>query len=324
MSAIVRTVPDDESEDEFGDSSSFSHLPDEMVLQILRELIDLKTLCVCKLVCKRFFRIAHQVRTISFTAPSNFNWKTSDGRASIWSAIESLNSFKMVKSLSIEVPSSCHEGVNKRCSLFKWKIIKFGNKLDSFVFLSPNSVYHNKESHDNENGHEQVVEEGDVRITKKKRNIALQCLSDAVRSHSMMLICIENIPSLEKVVMTDSDKRWRISVSGGKIAEMRNGLSSAAAITDQILLRFSCKVSNCYVPLLELPVSGYVLKGVTLFLCERDDLPEGNDGSVTINDINDNLVDKEEAAYSEAMMEIFKNHSGGMEGQDTFVAYYVI
>ena len=56
MSAVVRTAPDDESEEESGDSSSFTNLPDEMVLQILRELIDLKTLCVCKLVCKRFSR----------------------------------------------------------------------------------------------------------------------------------------------------------------------------------------------------------------------------------------------------------------------------
>ncbi|GJZ92769.1 F-box domain containing protein [Tanacetum coccineum] len=319
MSTIVRTVPDDES----GDSSSYSRLPDEMVLHILRKLIDLKMLCVCKLVCKRLSHIAHQVRNISFTAPSNFNWKTSDGRTSFWSAIESLSSFKLVKSLSIEVPSSSHEGVNKHCSLFKWKIIKFGNKLDSFVFLSPNSVYHNKESYGNENGHEQLVEEEDVSLYKKKRKIALQCLSDAVRSHFMLLKCIENIPSLEKVSMTDSDKRWRISVSGGKIAEVRNDLSSPAATTDQ-LLRFTCKVSNCHVPLLELPVSGYVMKGATLILCERDDLPEGNDGSVTINDIHDYSEDKEEAAYTEAMMEIFKNHSGRIEGQDTYVGYYVI
>ncbi|CAH1412585.1 unnamed protein product [Lactuca virosa] len=50
-------------------SSSFSRLPDEIILQILNKLIDLKTLCFCYLICRRFSSIVLQVDVISFTAP---------------------------------------------------------------------------------------------------------------------------------------------------------------------------------------------------------------------------------------------------------------
>ena len=58
MSPVTETVslPDD---DEFGgnkydDSSSFGCLPDDMVFNILNKLVDMKTLCLCKLFYIRF------------------------------------------------------------------------------------------------------------------------------------------------------------------------------------------------------------------------------------------------------------------------------
>lgn len=45
-------------------SSSFSDLPDEIVLQVINKLIDLKTLCHCKLVSTCFHLIILQIDTM--------------------------------------------------------------------------------------------------------------------------------------------------------------------------------------------------------------------------------------------------------------------
>ncbi|PWA67918.1 F-box domain, Leucine-rich repeat domain, L domain-like protein [Artemisia annua] len=157
---------------------------------------------------------------------------------------------------------------------FKWKI-KCGKNLDSVIFLSPNSVYHSKK-YVNENAHE----EEDMELTSEKRLAAMECLDHAVLSHVMLVTCIKNIPLLEKVTLADSGKRCRISLNREKIAEMR-GLTSPY---DPI--RWN-RMSKCYVPLLELPVSGYVLK---------------------------------EAAFNEALMEIFKKHAARFERQNGFAS----
>ena len=72
---------------------------------------------------------------------------------------------------------------------------------------------------------------------------------------------------------------------------------------------FPRRISRCYVPLLELPVSGYVMKGVSLILMLRDDLPDDIDSFMKSDDVEDN----EEAAYTEAIMQILKKHRGEIE-----------
>ncbi|CAI9277543.1 unnamed protein product [Lactuca saligna] len=64
-------------EEDADDSSPLSSLPDEIILQIINKLIDLKTLCFCSLVSRRFSSIVLQVDSVSFTAPL-LNSPTSD------------------------------------------------------------------------------------------------------------------------------------------------------------------------------------------------------------------------------------------------------
>ncbi|PWA79458.1 F-box domain, Leucine-rich repeat domain, L domain-like protein [Artemisia annua] len=281
------------------DSSSFEPLPDDVVLQIFSKLIDLKTLCRCKPVSKRFYRIILQVDTISFIAKHRIFL------SSFSSVIRSLKFFGGLKSLCIQVPLSRVD-----CPLFKWKV-KFRGKLDSFIFLSPNSIYSNKESYINANGQDQEEEE-DMELRELKHIDALECLKKSVMRHFILLSCIKSIPSLEKVSIMDCDKRWRVSASGAKVTEMRNDLLTLPSESHYLRLEFGCRVSRCYVPLLELPISGYVMKGVTVFLCEREDLLEDEYDSFW-KTVEADFEDKEEAAYCEAMMEIFKNHMGRIE-----------
>ncbi|PWA93580.1 F-box domain, Leucine-rich repeat domain, L domain-like protein [Artemisia annua] len=215
------------------DSSSFDPLPDEVVLQIFRKIIDFETLCPCRLVSKRFNRITLQVDTIRFITKPCTSYK------SFVSAIRSLKKFEGLKSLSIYIPST-----PKHPYMCRWKI-KCGKNLDSVIFLSPNSVYHSKK-YVNENAHE----EEDRELTSEKRLAAMECLDHAVLSHVMLLTCIKNMPLLEKVTLADSGKRCRISLNREKIAEMRSGLTSPYEP-----IRWN-RMSKCYVPLLELPVSG--------------------------------------------------------------------
>ncbi|GJX77530.1 F-box domain containing protein [Tanacetum coccineum] len=289
------------------DSSSFTRLPDEMVLEILSKIIDFKTLCLCELVSKRFWRIVHQVDTVSFTfftdpladppsmevIPSN----TLASLGSYGSAIMCMKKFGRVKSLRIQVPSS----FDNNLLLFKWKI-KFGIRLDSFIFLSPNSVFPNKELYVNANGQE---EDEDMELCRKKRDIALQSLRDVVLKFRLLKNPLTNLPLLQDVSITDPGKKGRVSLNGVKLAEMRN-LPEAGELK-KLHEDTPCRISECYVPLLKLPVSGYVMKGVTLILVERNDLLDDDIDSFMKIELNDS-EDKEEAAYCEAVIDIVKKH----------------
>ncbi|GJT21133.1 F-box domain containing protein [Tanacetum coccineum] len=287
------------------DSSPFEPLPDDVVLQVFRKLDDLKTLCHCKPVSKRFYRIILQVDTISFIIKPRIFF------SSFLSVIRSLSVFGGLKSICIQIP---YPRVDS--PLYKWKI-KFGGKLDSFIFLSPNSIYSNKELYINANDQEQEEEE-DMELREMKHCDAVECLKTSMMRHFILLSCIKSVPSLEKVSIMDCDNRWKVSASGVKVTEMRNDLTTPFESL-YMRLELGCRMSRCYVPLLELPISGYVMKGATLFLMERDDLPEDEYDSFW-KSVDADFEEKEEAAYCEAVMEIFKNHMGRIERLNCFTA----
>ncbi|GJW55942.1 retrotransposon protein, putative, ty1-copia subclass [Tanacetum coccineum] len=77
------------------------------------------------------------------------------------------------------------------------------------------------------------------------------------------------------------------------------------------------EASMCYVPLLELPVSRYVMKGVYPYLVEWSDLRDDTYDIFMKSDDDDDDEDKDEVAYGEATVEIFKNHRGRVERQES-------
>ncbi|PWA86914.1 F-box domain, Leucine-rich repeat domain, L domain-like protein [Artemisia annua] len=256
------------------DSSLFDCLPDEILLKIVGKLFDLKTLCLCELVSKRFYRNVLQVEAISFTNSILEDPPVYEGNItapvawlrSLRSACLSLKKFGRVKSLSIRLPPF---NVDNDL-LFKWKI-KFGNKFNLFICLSPSSIYPNKESYVNENGQEQQ----NMEESWKSYNIALICMMYVWMSHRVLRNYIRNIPLLEEVSITDSEKRGRFSLGAGKIAEMRNCPTPPFG---KFVKRFMVHVNNlhwmhlkCNYHLLELPISGYVMKGVSLILLKLND-----------------------------------------------------
>ncbi|PWA78859.1 F-box domain, Leucine-rich repeat domain, L domain-like protein [Artemisia annua] len=161
------------------------------------------------------------------------------------------------------------------------------------------------------NGNEIAHQEGeDMALTVKIKMLKI-CLRDMVYRINLFSRII-HLPMLEKVSIGDSRKRGKVSVSGRKVAEVRNWLSSTSDETTAQKLKYvhtGCRVSECYVPLLELPVSGYVMKEVKLYVLQSNDPADDANVSFMKSDNDDAFEDKEETVYSEALMEIFKKHS---------------
>ena len=166
-----------EKSPETNNPTSLNHLPDELILQILTKITDLKTLFICHVVSKRISSITLHVHKISFTAadvtvsnnPNNFSRSllntliskplhfirrtilpppkplppiiSSFYDHSFRSAFMFMTKFRFLKTLLVELPYSKHKGVDDSC-LYKWKV-RFGNKIYLFIFVSPDLVCYN-------------------------------------------------------------------------------------------------------------------------------------------------------------------------------------
>ncbi|XP_076945771.1 F-box protein AUF2-like [Bidens hawaiensis] len=282
--------------------SPFNLLPDDLVVHILNKVNDLKSLCLCKAACRRFSTLVHEVHTVSFTAPSDFKlpinpyYKDGSVKSKYFrSAIRSMKKFSSLKSVSMELSPSIYRGDNNiNRVMFKWKI-KISNKFESYVFLSPNSVFNSKGillHHDNE-------------FKWKKMWLACECLGDAMGRYNMLVECVKDIPSLEKVYIRDWSKRGMVSVSVGGTGKLNNllPLGSPWKGVNYVMRR-------CCIPVLELPVSGCVMKEVTLVVFEIGvNHPIDTYHSLLNYDEGVEFDDEDEAAYvKEAVMEIFKKH----------------
>ncbi|CAI9277523.1 unnamed protein product [Lactuca saligna] len=314
-------------EGDANDSSPISRLPDEIILLILNKLIDLKTLCFCYLVSKRFSSIVLQVDAISFASPVlnphiSDNNTISDCRSflrmisslygeSFLSAYRFLIKFKGVKSLCIELLAPGHSGVDSR--LFKWKL-QFTKKIESFIFVWPNSVCDKDGFCLNGNGDEEESLELISGLCKTKHIISFQCLQDIMAWHVMLLYLVNDLPMLEEVSISDSGRRGRLSLSGKKLSEVKDWVHSAS---ETVLngVNVPTIMQNCYIHVLKLPVSGYVMKGIYFCVIEMKDI-EGTGNEFLMSSENGGFEDKEEAAYTEAMMEILKKYKGLMLTQN--------
>ncbi|XP_071690286.1 uncharacterized protein [Rutidosis leptorrhynchoides] len=176
-------------------SSLISRLPDDLVLEIFNKIMDLKTLCTCKLVSKRFSSIVVQIDSVSLTVSSEFDLDNgkplSSTRDSFLAARNSILSFTILRSLYIHLYF-----LNTRSFNFKWKV-NISDRVNSLLFVSPISVYSSESSLQNE-------EEEDAELClEKKFGIALNCFKD-VFSRLTMLLGTYDFPLLEYVSVMDS------------------------------------------------------------------------------------------------------------------------
>ncbi|GJT39178.1 retrotransposon protein, putative, ty1-copia subclass [Tanacetum coccineum] len=141
---------------------------------------------------------------------------------------------------------------------------------------------------------EEEYEEEVMELSRKKCEIVGQCLKDA-SMRIRLLVHFTQLRLLKKISVTDSSNKGKgVSLSGGKVAEWSDWLSSP---------------SN--------EISRYVMKGVYPYLVEWSDLRDDTYDIFMKSDDDDDDEDKDEVAYGEATVEIFKNHRGRVERQES-------
>ncbi|XP_071729046.1 F-box protein AUF2-like [Rutidosis leptorrhynchoides] len=268
----------------------FNRLPFEIVLEIINKIMDLKTLCILHLVSKRFSSMVMKANIISLTESK--------------SACTFLDKFTQVKSLCIKFPKSKSIAYDDDECLFKWKI-KFSNRFDAFVLLSPVMVYNT-----NTNTTDGVT----YAFGSIKNETTFKLLKHATDRLVYLGDLAKKFPLLEYVCLTDFGRHGMVCVKGReKILQLKNIVSDKIEIKEKLLLygKKRVRVSCYYSPSLELS-GGYIMEAVNMILIERNDLPNDSFKSFFEDDEdNDNLCfeqDKEEAAYHEAMMNVFMNN----------------
>ncbi|XP_039022963.1 F-box protein At1g30200-like [Hibiscus syriacus] len=216
-----------------------------------------------------------------------------------------LKIFKEMKSLHLELPGDHGElaGSSNGASFLQWKA-GFGTHLKTCVIVAATSFQKSSKKEEREESmDEAVLNDGEL----KSRVIwTISCLIAASTRHCLLKRIMAdnpNIPLLERVVISDANKQGVFCVGKEELVEMRNSMSllqresSLSSMERSPVPELNMKL--WYLPVLELPESGYVMKGATLAF-----IKPVIDGMIE-NDEGDPLVGNEKP-FSEAVREMIK------------------
>ncbi|XP_030458760.1 F-box protein At4g18380-like [Syzygium oleosum] len=252
---------------------------------------------------------------------------------------EVLKPFKGIESLRVELPSCVDAvGLNGKRTVLRWTA-RFGGEMESCVVLGANSLRRRDAAAaaDASSGEEGAPEPspravGEVELEPapviaeeelKLRVVwIISCLIAASARHYLLKQIVADHPMLKSVSIVDSDKQGKVGMREEEIAEMRRSLDSApAAADDDAAAAERIRVPDLrmklwYAPELELPESGYVMRGATMVLIapaskaggEQGKAKEGGDlGDAAAKSASFEGGDgEEEAAFGEAVREMRK------------------
>ncbi|XVF47302.1 hypothetical protein PTKIN_Ptkin03bG0099000 [Pterospermum kingtungense] len=228
-----------------------------------------------------------------------------------------LKNFKEMKSLHIELPSSHGDdelgSSSSGASFLKWKA-EFGSNLKTCIIVGATSFErsNNKSSvclQQKELQEETILTDDELKL----RVIwTISCLIAASTRHYLVkkILADHPIPMLQKLVISDANKQGKFNMVKEDIVEMRNCRSSSSEQeTSSLMERTPVPEMNMklwYVPMVELPESGYVMRGATLVLIR----PVADDHGMihekrNIGDSMEYLED-DGKAFSEAVREVIK------------------
>lgn len=319
------------------EEDQFRRLPDDVVLNIFNKLSDMEWLCRCLAVSRRFSSLIPRVQIVSiktniWTGSTEthqnprpkfcFLEKFSKFLTNYFlrrplryfpnlallpssqlknvSGLVFLSKLTQIQSLTIEIPSDFIDTNDN--SVVKWGI-NITKKIDSVTVLYATSLSQTM-------GAEEGGDETPNAITRGEENhrvsLATQCVRDAVLWVGILCYVVENYPMLQRVTIIDP-KRVGVTLCLGseKLVECRNSfnLSKMNLLSKRVesWTREDWKVD--YVPVLELPMSGYVMKGVTIvnFKMLADDYSEADTAMV-------DAFAEEQGVFSEAVAQILENH----------------
>ncbi|KAK9078739.1 hypothetical protein SSX86_002797 [Deinandra increscens subsp. villosa] len=192
-----------------------------------------------------------------------------------------LKNFKEIRCLSVKLPG--HDGnvpaESGSGALLKWKA-EFGTDLESCVILGATG-FQKSETKVKNDGENEMIEIPSVSVSTnltskqlKKRVVwTISCLIASSARHHMLKQIISLNRRIREVKISDGSKQGTIEMTEEQVAEVRKEMNmnmnstSAAADTAAEMDRTripAVTIKMWYVPVLELPESGSVMKGATL------------------------------------------------------------
>lgn len=285
-------------------ADQFDRLPDELLLLILNRVRDAKSLTRCLNVSKRFGLLVPRADAVFLPIPRrsaqpsskrglgfplNFLEKTvrflrrvirprSESGCcddeSYYDPQEILKRFTEIQSLDIEIPS-CGREIGLKNSdefLLKWAA-DFGAGLNSCTILGADSL-ERKGRKQGSDAREEKAEPTEPILSEKdlKRRVVwiISCLIAAASRHALLKELVSENPKLENVQITDAAKQGKLWMGKEQMAEVRSAATGAGSDSESKQLERSVvpdlKMKLWFVPEMELPETGFVMKGATMIV----------------------------------------------------------
>lgn len=190
-----------------------------------------------------------------------------------------LKNFKEIRSLSVKLPG--HDGdissENGSGALLKWKA-EFGKELESCVILGATGF--NKSETEQKNAGEDTGKNGEIspaasastnltnKQLKKRVVWTISCMIASSARHHMLKKIISLNPMIRDVKISDGSKQGTIRMTERQVVELREDVSSTTEVDVDVEAERTkvpaVMIKMWYLPVLELPESGCVMKGATL------------------------------------------------------------
>ncbi|XP_022730557.1 F-box protein At1g30200-like [Durio zibethinus] len=229
-----------------------------------------------------------------------------------------LKNFKETKSLHLELPSHGDElgSGSGGASFLKWKA-EFGSNLKTCIILGATSCQtSNKFSSSSfclRQKQEECMEETLTDDELKLRVIwTISCLIAASTRHYLFkqILADHPIPKLQRVLISDAKKQGKFYVGKDELGELRNSVNSEQETLESSSMERTpfpeLSMKLWYLPMLELPESGYVMRGATLVLIRPVDgiIEQSSSTDIIVGSLDSEGDDGK--AFSEAAREMIK------------------
>lgn len=186
----------------------------------------------------------------------------------------------------------------------KWKA-EFGSGLKSCIILGATSFYEKNPAWER---FDRVQEEGHF-LTDDQLKLrivwTISCLISSSARHHFLKQIVSEHSQLQRVVVSDCKNQGELCMDEEHIIEMRKSLDDSSLKERSAFPDLSIKM--LYLPVLELPASGYTMRGATLVVIrpvddDDDDVDTGGDflGGWFNGD------GEEKKAFGEAVRELMK------------------
>lgn len=325
----------------------FKRLPDELIVShIFDKICEAKSLCFCSLVSKHFSSLVYQTSILYFKIPrrnlfqqqldndptaqthplsfprqvlhfvttplrlvhglfrsvlqrSQRQSRPFDVLFVVHLTAKFLTKFTSLKSLHIEFDYSGDLKTSNNSGLVvKWK---FDSKSSSFVMLTARSLTLTTTDDVDVDFDENNINPRVVELLEEYFDCNMELADSRFTLVEMLAPMLPE--SRQNVVLTDSKREGKIDLGESDIVQMRNGNNTNSGDEETY-------VNLWYAPFLKLPVSGRVMKIVTLFISKDN----------SKSDYDDFLIAKEAFAgeedgqiYVEAVMEMLKTDAVSQE-----------